>query len=392
MFEYIVKKGLFNKLRHINYGQLSIKVPDGSLHQFRGKFPGVLADISLKNWSVVINAVSKGDVGLAEDYGEHYWYSTNIENLLLFALQNEKVFNQFGHGSFIFKQLTKLLYFTRRNTIRKSRSNIQTHYDLGNDFYKIWLDKTLTYSAAIFKNEHESLETAQYNKYNRLLDKIDTSNAKILEIGCGWGGFATLANLRGHKVKGITLSQNQYAYAKAKTEHLGVNIALEDYRHQYGKYDVIVSIEMLEAVGEKYWETYFNKLYNLIKDDGKILIQVITINDKLFNKYRKSADMIRTFIFPGGMLPCENALKKIITRANLKITDIFRFGKDYAKTLRIWLNSFNKDYDQVKALGFDEKFIRLWSFYLALCIAGFENGRINVIQLELTKINMGELV
>jgi cyclopropane-fatty-acyl-phospholipid synthase len=248
----------------------------------------------------------------------------------------------------------------------------------------------MTYSSAIFNHTNESLESAQCNKYNRLLDKINKSRANILEVGCGWGGFAELAGLRGHKVKGITLSNEQHGYARERTKHLDVDIVLEDYRHQHGKYDVIVSIEMLEAVGEKYWNTYFNKLSQLINDDGQIFIQVITIDDNVFDSYRKSADMIRTFIFPGGMLPSECVLQKVATANNLQITDIYRFGKDYAKTLRIWLDVFDSRYAEIKELGFDDEFIRIWRFYLTLCSAGFDHGRINVVQLELSKINRGE--
>lgn len=387
MFERIIKKQLFNKLAHVEYGKLSVTLPDGTFHEFVGQQDGVHADIALTDWRVIAQLISKGDVGFAEDYRDEYWDSSNIEHVLLFALQNEKVFDELGHGGFIFKQLSKLLYLTKRNTLKGSKKNIQAHYDLGNDFYQLWLDRTMTYSAAIFKHDNESLESAQCNKYNRLLDRIEVPHAQILEVGCGWGGFAELAGMRGHHVKGITLSQEQHDYARDRTKHLDVNIALEDYRHQHGKYDAIVSIEMLEAVGEKYWHTYFNKLGQLIKDDGKILIQVITIDDKAFDNYRKSADMIRTFIFPGGMLPCERELDKVISANNLKVNDIYRFGKDYAKTLRIWLQDFDKHYDQVQKLGFDDKFIRIWRFYLALCSAGFENGRINVIHLELTKHN-----
>lgn len=387
MFERIIKKQLFNKLSHTEYGKFSLILPDGSLHEFVGHQAGVHADVTLTDWRVIAQLISKGDVGFAEDYRDEYWDTSNLEHVLLFALQNEKVFAELGHGGFVFKQLSKLLYLTKRNTLNGSKKNIQAHYDLGNDFYQLWLDRTMTYSSALFKHDNESLESAQCNKYNRLLDLIATPHAQILEVGCGWGGFAELAGMRGHYVKGITLSQEQHDYAAARTKHLDVNIALEDYRHQHGKYDAIVSIEMLEAVGEKYWHTYFNKLSQLIKDDGKILIQVITIDDKFFADYRKSADMIRTFIFPGGMLPCERELQKVITANELQITDIYRFGKDYAKTLRIWLADVDKHYDQIKSLGFDDKFIRLWRFYLALCSAGFEHGRINVIHLELTKNN-----
>lgn len=384
MFESIIRNSLLKKLKHIEYGSITITFPDNTVQKFNGIHSGLNVDIDFDDWRVVAQLMSKGDVGFAEDYRDEYWHTSNLEHLLLFALQNEKIFNAYGHGGFIFKQLSKLLYLTKRNSLKGSKKNIEAHYDLGNDFYKLWLDKTMTYSSAIFDDEI-SIEHAQCNKYNRLLDKIHKPHAKILEVGCGWGGFAELAGLRGYTVKGITLSKEQHDYAKNRTEHLNVDICLEDYRHQTGQYDAIVSIEMFEAVGEKYWNTYFTKLASLIKDDGKILLQIITIDDDAFDNYRKSADMIRTFIFPGGMLPCERELNKYITKNNLIINDIYRFGKDYAKTLRVWLDEFDKAYHQVKELGFDDKFIRIWRFYLALCSAGFEFGRINVIQLELSK-------
>ena len=387
MFERVIKNRLFSKLNHIEYGKLTIELPDNSLHEFVGKNLGVHADITLRDLRVVAQLINRGDVGFAEDYRDEYWSSSNLEHLLLFALQNEKIFTEFGHGGFLFKQLSKILYLTKRNTLNGSKKNIQAHYDLGNDFYSLWLDKTMTYSSGLFNDDNETLESAQCNKYNRLLNRIGVAKANILEIGCGWGGFAELAGLRGHSVKGVTLSQEQYEFAKERNKHLDVDIVLEDYRDQHGKYDAIVSIEMLEAVGEKYWNTYFSKLSQLLKPDGKILIQVITIQDNVYNNYRSSADMIRTFIFPGGMLPCERELKKVISANNLKINDIYYFGKDYAKTLRIWLDKFNNSYEQVKKLAFDEKFIRIWQFYLSLCSAGFENGRINVVQIELVKIN-----
>ncbi len=385
MFESIIKKRLFRRLQHIECGQLTLKLPDGSLHKFGDTKSGVCADIHLRDWRVIAQLLGKGDVGFSEDYSDGYWESSNLENVFRFALDNERLFAVFGHGSFVFKQLSKLLYLTKRNSINGSRKNIQAHYDLGNNFYQLWLDKTMTYSSAIYHDENEDLESAQFNKYNRLLDAIHKPHAKILEIGCGWGGFAELAGLRGHHIKGITLSQEQFKYAHERTKHLNVEIALEDYRYQDGKYDAIVSIEMLEAVGEKYWQTYFEKLAQLINNDGKILIQVIIIDDEYFTNYKRSADMVRTFIFPGGMLPCEAELKKVISANNFQIDDIYYFGKDYAKTLRVWFNQFNRSYTSIKSLGVDDKFIRLWNIYMALCSAGFEHGRINVIHLELSK-------
>lgn len=386
MFESIIRRNLLKKLEHIEYGEITISFPDGEVRKFSGTKSGYSADIDFDDWRVVAQLMNKGDVGFAEDYRDGYWQTSNLEYLLSFALQNEKIFNAYGHGKFLFKQLSKLLYLTKRNSLKGSKKNIAAHYDLGNEFYQLWLDKTMTYSAAIFDGDI-SLEHAQCNKYNRLLNRITHPHARILEVGCGWGGFAELAGMRGHYVKGITLSNEQHDYAQKRTAHLDVDICLEDYRHQTGQYDVIVSIEMFEAVGEKYWNTYFTKLASLIKDDGKILLQIITIEDDLFDNYRKSADMIRTFIFPGGMLPCERELHKIIRKSNLQVDDTYRFGKDYAKTLRIWLDEFDNSRDKIKHIGFDDRFIRLWRFYLAVCSAGFECERINVIQLELSKLS-----
>lgn len=385
MFEKIIKRKLLNQLSSVNYGSIKVEFPDKRIIVFMGKETGVSADISIGDWKVITQLISRGDVGFAEAYRDGYWSSSNLENLLLFALHNEHILNNFGSGSFIFKQLSKLLYFKQRNTRKGSKRNIQAHYDLGNNFYTLWLDKTMTYSAAIFNHARENLEVAQVNKYTRLLDKIDKPQANILEVGCGWGGFAELAGARGHKVKGVTLSEEQYLYAKERTQNLDVTIALEDYRDQQGKYDAIVSIEMFEAVGEEYWDTYFAKLHNLISDAGKILLQIITIDDSIFDEYRKNADVIRTFIFPGGMLPCERELNKKITANKLQVDEIYRFGGDYAKTLRLWLQEFDDNIANVKAQGFDEEFIRLWRFYLAFCSAGFEHGRLNVIHLELSK-------
>ena len=385
MFESIIKKNLLKKLNKIEYGSITIVFPNNEMQKFTGLNTGLNTDIKIYKWQVIFNLITKGDVGFAEDYSNKNWETSNLENLLSFALQNEKIFNSYSYGGFVFKQLSKLYYFTQRNSLNGSKKNIEFHYDLGNEFYKLWLDKSMTYSSAIFKDK-EDLETAQYNKYKRLIEKIEQTNANILEIGCGWGGFAELSGNYGHKLKGITLSKEQYNYAKTRTSQLNeINIALEDYRHQTGQYDAIVSIEMLEAVGEKYWGTFFEKSSSLIKADGKILLQTITIDDKLFNNYRKSADMIRTYIFPGGMLPCEKILNNLIEKNNLIVRDIYRFGNDYAQTLRIWLKNFDDAYAKIKEQGFSDKFIRIWRFYLAICISGFESGRINVIQLELSK-------
>jgi cyclopropane-fatty-acyl-phospholipid synthase len=383
MFDSYLRKQFIKLLNKINYGSLKVTFPDGVEMKFIGKLPGANADMQMFDWRVLANATIKGDVGFAADYRDEFWTTSNLELLLNFFIQNEKLFHYYGNGNFLFKQFSKLLYLTKRNSLKGSQKNIQHHYDLGNNFYQLWLDKSMTYSSAMFKNNCQDITLAQYNKYDRLLEKIDKDNAKILEVGCGWGGFAERALLKGHSIKGITLSNEQAEYAQKRLGHGMAEIALEDYRVQNGKYDYIVSIEMLEAVGIRFWPAYFNKFKQLLKPGGKILLQTIVIADDLFKHYTKNADMIRTFIFPGGVLPSEKELARQFKQNGLICKDIYRFGQDYSTTLHLWLDSFDKAYHQIKKLGFDDGFIRLWRFYLAVSSAGFASGRINVVQFEL---------
>ncbi|MCE2706416.1 MAG: cyclopropane-fatty-acyl-phospholipid synthase family protein [Proteobacteria bacterium] len=388
MFDNYLRKQLIMSLNKVKYGTLQITLPDGVTMQFMGDLPGGVADIHLSDWRVVANATIKGDVGFAADYRDGFWSTSNLEMLIRFGMENDKLFSHYGNGNIIFKQFSKLLYLTKRNSLKGSQKNIQQHYDLGNDFYQLWLDKSMTYSSAIFRDNCQDLTLAQYHKYERLLAKIDKPNAKILEIGCGWGGFAERALLKGHSLKGITLSNEQATYAQKRLGECNAEIVIEDYRVQSGTYDYIVSIEMFEAVGIRFWPVYFNKLKQLLKPGGKILLQTITIADDIFNHYTKNADMIRTFIFPGGMLPCEKELGRQFKQNGLVCKDVYRFGGDYSSTLQRWLHSFDNAYNQIKNLGFDDGFIRLWRFYLAASSAGFALGRINVIQFELEHATM----
>ena len=281
--------------------------------------------------------------------------------------------------------MSKALYLFRKNSMKGSRKNISAHYDLGNDFYELWLDSTMTYSSALYKSEDESIETAQHNKYDRIISKLGTNSGNIIEIGCGWGGFAERALQQGdYGYKGITLSTEQHIYAQQRLNNSKANFVIEDYRIQQNKFDHIVSIEMFEAVGEKYWKTYFSKVKGLLAQKGKAVIQTITIADDMFETYRTSADMIRTYIFPGGMLPSKSVLNELTKNAELKCQDMFAFGQDYAKTLNIWLNKFNQNISPIKQLGYDDAFIRLWQFYLAGCVATFRTARTDVVQLELS--------
>lgn len=370
-------------LDQLQYGTLELVTPDGKTRHFESGRPGAKAKMEMRDWRVAANLAAKGDVGLAEDYRYGRWDTSNLQNLLALGLQNDKAIRRFVFGSPFFQTLSRLSYLLKLNTITGSRKNIHAHYDLGNDFYELWLDPSMTYSSALYKNENESLQQAQYNKYDRMLDRLGENEGRLLEIGCGWGGLAERAIQREqHDYKGITISEEQFKYARERTGNAG-QVVMEDYRHQKGKFDSIVSIEMFEAVGERYWPTYFSKISELLSEKGRAVIQTITIEDERFERYRKGGDVIRSYIFPGGMLPSPQRFRKEAETAGLKINDEFHFGHDYARTLEHWLNTFDEKRADVKALGFDDSFIRLWRFYLAACIAGFSTGRTSVMQVEL---------
>jgi len=384
------KKTTFNKfldsLKNIEHGSIQVTSPKGEVYNFTSKNQnGIAADIHIKDYGVITNIAAKGDIGFTEDYRDGMWDTNNLQSLLLFAMQNTKSLDSYMDGTNLFKILANVIYFFKSNTINGSKRNISAHYDLGNDFYKIWLDPSMTYSSAIFYDKSQSLQNAQYNKYDRILERLGDNPSDVLEVGCGWGGFAERAvKNNDHRIKGITLSEQQHSYATDRLKGFkdSTNIVLEDYRIQEGKFDNIVSIEMFEAVGEKFWPIYFAKLASLLKDKGKAVIQTITIDDKIFDSYRKSGDLIRSFIFPGGMLPSQERFKYEVEKAGLKITDKYLFGNDYALTLEKWLNTFDEKIEEIKPLGFDEKFIKIWRMYLASCIASFSTDRTDVMQVE----------
>ncbi|MED7819438.1 MULTISPECIES: cyclopropane-fatty-acyl-phospholipid synthase family protein [unclassified Francisella] len=384
MFEKLVKKNLLESLKKIQYGELHLTTPEGDTIFTKGEKSGPTADLKFKDWRTVVNLKLKSDIGFAADYRDGYWETSDLKSLIFLGLENEEAFGQYMKPNLLFKLLQKLGYLTKRNNIKQSKKNIHAHYDLGNEFYKLWLDKTMTYSSALYKNANETLEQAQINKYQNIIDKFGKKEGSIIEIGCGWGGFAeTALNNGNYSVKGITLSQEQHDYAKERLTGKNADIVIEDYRIQEGKYDYLVSIEMIEAVGREYWNTYFSKLKSLIKQDGKIIIQSIVIDDKLFADYAKGTDMIRTFIFPGGFLPSIEQINIELDKVGLKCINKEFFGKDYAKTLDEWDKSFiNVEQDLIK-LGFDKRFQRMWRFYLNSCSAAFTHGRINVAQLEI---------
>lgn len=384
MIAKLASDSLFRQLDHIDSGTLEVVTPDGKSRIFGHESNGERAKIELHDWRVIDNMMLRGDIGFADDYRAGHWETDNLVALTTFGLLNKRALDKFIAGNPVSRILTMLSYITRMNTLNGSKRNIHAHYDLGNDFYKLWLDPTMTYSSAFFKSPQDDIIQAQHNKYDRILECLDTVKGSILEIGCGWGGFAERATHWGdYNLKGITLSEEQHSFA-FKRLGINANITLEDYRHQEGKFDNIVSIEMFEAVGERYWKTYFSKVASLLDSKGKAVIQTITMNENDFPRYRRGGDFIRSFIFPGGMLPSQTRFIEEATNAGLKAQNPMNFGQDYARTLQIWLDNFDQNRAAVKALGFDDGFIRLWRFYLAGCIAGFKTERTNVMQIELT--------
>ncbi|WP_335947722.1 cyclopropane-fatty-acyl-phospholipid synthase family protein [Salipiger bermudensis] len=387
MFERQIESKLLSCLDKVEYGSLALTTPDGKVRRFEGRQPGPAADLTIRDWRTVPAAAAKGDIGLTEAYRDGWCDSDDLAAFLVFGLKNEEALEPFLYGHAWQTLLIRALYLFNRNTKRGSRRNIQAHYDLGNDFYKLWLDETMTYSSAIFSPEDvgtaDPLVAGQHRKYDRILEGLGAESGRVLEIGCGWGGFAERAMQRGDFApKGLTLSHEQASFAR---ERLGreAEIVLQDYRDEYGTFDHVVSIEMFEAVGERYWPTYFEKVAHVLSQKGRAMIQTITVADRYFDRYRAGGDMIRSFIFPGGMLPSPPIFESVAGKAGLRVEDNHAFGLDYARTLRDWLDRFDAKVTEVRGLGFDDGFIRVWRFYLAACIASFETGRTNVHQYRL---------
>ena len=383
-----LKINLFlSTLKKCEKGSIKITDPDDKVLEIN-KTSEVIADIKINNWSIVSNMIKNGDVGFASDYRDANWTSSNLKNLFTFVIINDKTLSKLLFGKLITRFFSNIKYIYNKNTIKGSKKNIEAHYDLGNSFYKIWLDKSLTYSSALFLHNNNSLHDAQINKYNRIRDILKTSNDNnnLLEIGTGWGGFLTQSKNDFSNLDSITISKEQYRYScNLHKNNSNINVIYDDYRNITKKYNSIVSIEMFEAVGQEYWNTYFQKIYSLLSMNGKAVIQTITIDDKLFNTYKNSTDAIRTFIFPGGMLPSPSIFMRYAKNNSFKVLDSFSFGESYSKTLDLWNNSFKKNIDEIQKLNFDEKFIKIWEYYLTSCSSSFINGRTNVYQFTLQK-------
>ncbi|HUA54406.1 MAG TPA: cyclopropane-fatty-acyl-phospholipid synthase family protein [Candidatus Sulfotelmatobacter sp.] len=369
-------------------GTLTLILPDGEQMVFRGSEPGVEAEFHVRRARVMRRFLLGGHLAFGEAYVDGDWDSPDVAALLVYFLQNEPHFGL--EGSWWLRLVQRALHRLRDNSRRRARDNIAAHYDLGNAFYAAWLDPGMTYSAALFAGPDDDLEAAQRNKYRRMAEIADIRPGhRVLEIGCGWGGFAQYAAEQGASVVGITLSQAQLDYARERIGRAGladrVELRLQDYRDVTGTFDRVVSIEMLEAVGETYWPVYFDTLRALTAPGGRIALQAITIDDARWAIYRSSPDFIQRYVFPGGMLPTPSHLRREVARVGLRWLADDGFGADYARTLKLWCARFERVWPGIAVLGFDARFRRLWRYYLSYCEAGFGFGSIDVRQIALAR-------
>jgi len=375
----------------IEYGSLDVTMPDQRRFRVEGTLPGPHANLAIHEYSAIRRLLKSSDIGFAEAYLDDEWSSSNITDLLeFFVLNGDSVYKKIN-GSPFARAWLRLLHWLNRNTHSGSKRNISAHYDLGNSFYEKWLDPSMTYSSAYFGDGANNLSAAQTSKYRKLAQDIGlTESESVLEIGCGWGGFAEFAAREiGCPVTGLTISREQYDYARKRVHEAGlsdkVTIKFQDYRDETGRYDRIASIEMFEAVGEKYWSTFFERMSACLKPGGKAGLQIIAIQERMFKNYRSNTDFIQRYIFPGGMLPTPSIMKSLGESAGMPMTAETKFGKDYARTLSEWRTSFDENWDNIKPLGFDERFKKLWQYYMHYCEAGFLSGNIDVRQMVFTK-------
>jgi cyclopropane-fatty-acyl-phospholipid synthase len=384
----IADKIIFNILKRISVGYLEITSISGELLEFGNYEDKLKADLKIKSSALSYNLIKGGSVGLAESYMKNEFETSNLSNLIELAARNINIVHKFA-GILDLKFLNFIKNKFIKNTKNRSKENIAKHYDLGNDFFSLWLDKTLTYSSAIFDEQNKDLAEAQNNKYQKLINLIQPNNGdKILEIGCGWGGFAEyLGKNYDVKLDCITISKKQFEYAKERIHNCGlnekVNIEIKDYRDLNSKYNSIASIEMIEAVGQNYLESYFKTIKDNLSDGGKAAIQAITIDDSLYDRYKNKQDFIQKYIFPGGFLPNKTTINKLVSKNGLSVNSYISYADHYADTLSIWRDEFNKKWSLIKDQGFDLTFKRMWEFYLSYCEAGFKSKNIDLIQFSL---------
>ncbi|MBC7767703.1 MAG: class I SAM-dependent methyltransferase [Phycisphaerales bacterium] len=381
-------KAVLLALLQLKSGAASVALPDGRRLRF-GDGPAV--DFRIRDYRFAKRVLTNGDIGFAEGYMAGEWESDDLTALLTLLAANVERFTRLLEGGPVGKAIHWMRHLSRDNSKSGARRNILAHYDLGNNFYEAWLDASMTYSSARFDAKVRDLESAQSAKYRALAEQLDLKpDDHVLEIGCGWGGFAEFAAREyGARVTGITISDEQLAYACARMERAGlsdrVEIRREDYRDVQGQFDKVASIEMFEAVGEKYWPAYFAKISDVLKPGGRAGLQIITIREELFEKYRKRADFIQRYVFPGGMLVSMDRLKEETAKVGLVWRKAEAFGQSYADTLAEWARRFKAKWGDIRDMGFDERFKQLWLFYLSYCEAGFRTGRTDVVQVGLTK-------
>jgi cyclopropane-fatty-acyl-phospholipid synthase len=361
-------------------GRLTLKTPEGETHRFGQE--GLEAEMVIRDWAAVSAFAAHGQVGLGEAYVQGLWDTPSVDGLVQLALRNREHLGAFDQASPWNRAKFRLVDTVLRANSRKgARKNIRAHYDVGNEFYSLWLDQGMTYSSGIFKTNDDDLSLAQDNKNARALSRLNEGE-RVLEIGCGWGGFAEHATKEGRNVTGITISRNQHSFAEARLDGRA-DIQLRDYRDVKEKYDNIVSIEMIEAVGARYWPSYFGTIKNSLVEGGRALVQAITVQDNYFETYKSSSDYIRQYVFPGGMLLSDSVIKDQAENAGLIVRDSYAFGQDYAKTCRIWAERLVAQREKIKQLGYGDGFFRNWQYYLEICAASFAFGQTNVVQVEL---------
>ena len=381
----------FAQLSKIKHGAVELALPDGRVFRTQGQNPGPNARVDIHNPDVFTRLAREGDMGFTDAYLEGWWTSPDLQAFLDLVFANNQEVNHGFPGGMIVQYFERLRHWLRGNSKSQARKNISYHYDLGNDFYSTWLDETMTYSSALFLTGQEDMAKAQIQKYASLCDEMGMKDGDhLLEIGCGWGGFAEYAaGTRGAKLTCLTISQEQHDYAKERMFKAGlaerVDVVMRDYRDETGSYDGIASIEMFEAVGEKYWPTYFNAVHDRLKPGANASLQIITIANELFPQYRKTVDFIQKHIFPGGMLPSPDALREQAGLAGLNYVKSKEFGESYSITLRRWYETFNEAWPEIVPMGFDDRFKNMWDFYLTSCAAGFHYGTTDVTQVTLQR-------
>jgi cyclopropane-fatty-acyl-phospholipid synthase len=382
---------VFAKACGMKAGRITFVLPDGRWFRAGGARPGPVAELHVHDPALFSRLIREGQLGFAEAYLDGGWSTPDLQAFMDFVPAAGGDIHDGFPGMGLLQLLERARHAFRGNTRAQARRNIAAHYDLGNDFYGLWLDETMTYSSAMFATGQESLEAAQTVKYASLIDEMDARPGDhVLEIGCGWGGFAEYAAAeRGLRVTGLTISQTQHDYARERIRRAGlddrVDIRLQDYRDSRGRYDGIASIEMFEAVGERYWSVYFETVHECLKPGRNATFQIITLPDRRWEAYRRGVDFIQKYIFPGGMLPSRGALLAEVERAGLRFVHSVEFSESYSQTLRRWHESFNENWSEIARQGFDERFRRMWNFYLTSCAAAFASGNCDVTQVTVER-------